>query len=298
MTLPIAYFNGSWIESPQLCLPMNDLGFLQGVTLVERLRTFAGNTFCLERHLLRLHRSLEIVGWDAETLCAEVKTAIEEFVVRNAPLLADGDDWSIVALVTPGKTADATQPTVCVHGQSLPFSQWAEQFELGVEVAFSGIRQIPANCLPPELKCRSRMHYYLADRQAAATNPAARALLFDQQGFVSEMSTANVVTFFPDRGLVTPRLSGVLPGISLAVLLELADKLGIAHAEDDLRAEQFAAAQEAMLTSTSVSVQPIVRVDSRPIGTGKPGPIYQQLLAAWSTLVGVDIAEQARQCAR
>ncbi len=297
MTLPIAYFSGSWIESAQLCLPMDDLGCLQGVTVVERLRTFAGDVFCLDKHLLRLRRSLEIVGWKAESLCAEVNAAITEFVKRNAALLPEGNDWSITALITPGKTADAAQPTVCVHGQ-LPFELWAKQFEQGVEVAFSDIRQIPNNCLPPELKCRSRMHYYLADQQAAAANPAARALLLDQQGFVSEMSSANVVAFFPDRGLVAPRISGVLPGISLAVLLELADKLGIAHAEDDLRPEQFVAAQEAMLTSTSISVQPMVRVESRPIGDGKPGPIYRQLLAAWSASVDVDIATQARQFAR
>jgi len=244
-----------------------------------------------------LRRSLEIVGWEAEPLCAEVKAAIAEFVQRNTALLPDGSDWSIVALITPGKTPDAAQPTVCVHGEPLPFELWSQQFEQGVEVAFSDIRQIPGNCLPAELKCRSRMHYYLADQQVAAANPAARALLLDQQGFVSEMSTANVAAFFPDRGLVTPRLSGVLPGISLAMLLELADKLGIAHAEDDLRPEQFSAAQEAMLTSTSVSVQPIVRVDGRPIGDGKPGQIYRRLIAAWSEWVGVDITAQARQLA-
>jgi branched-subunit amino acid aminotransferase/4-amino-4-deoxychorismate lyase len=141
------------------------------------------------------------------------------------------------------------------------------------------------------------MHYYLADREADRRCPGARAVLLDQNGFVGEASTANVVAYFKNRGLVTPRLAGVLPGISQQMLFELADDLDIPHAEADMRPAELAAANEVFITSTSICLQPVVHQDGKPIGDGRPGPIYRQLLGAWGRKVGVDIAAQACQFA-
>ncbi len=293
MTAPLAYFNGAWIPSQELFVSIDDLGFLLGATVVERMRTFAGEVFRADDHLRRLNRSLEIVGWNAQVLCGQVAAAIDGIVRRNASLFQEGDDWTVVVFITPGKTPEAAQPTVCVHGHPLPFHQWSQQYQTGAEGVITDVRQAPGNCWPAELKCRSRMHYYLADRQAEATVPGGRAILLDQAGKVGEASTANVVAFFEDRGLVTPRLTQVLPGISQQVLFELAASLGIPHTEADLLPEQLATADEIFLTSTSSCLLPIVRLDRRPVGTGAPGPVFQQLLAAWSKLAGVDIAGQA-----
>lgn len=297
MNLGQAYYNGQWIAAGALAVPIDDLGFLLGVTVVERLRTFNGQPFRLEEHLARLRRSLEIVGWNAERLTNDVRGSLSGWVERNSHLIAPGDDWSLAAFITPGKTADAARPTVCIHGFPLPFAGWASKFADGVAVCVVEVRQTPANCWPPELKCRSRMHYYLADRQADRRCPGARAVLLDQRGFVGEASTANVVAYYRDRGLVTPRLEGVLPGISQQVLFELADELGIARGEADITPSELAAADEVFLSSTSVCLLPVVVQDSQSIGDGRPGPVYRQLLAAWSDRVGVDVAEQARRFA-
>ncbi|HEX6962915.1 MAG TPA: aminotransferase class IV, partial [Lacipirellula sp.] len=247
--------------------------------------------------LARLRHSLEIVGWNLEPLVNEIGDVIAAFVDVNAEHIAPGDDWSIAAFVTPGETADAARPTVCVHGGPIPFSQWSHKFEEGVEVCITDVRQVPQNCWPSELKCRSRMHYYLADQEAARKCPGARALLLDQRGFIGEASTANFVAYFADRGLVTPKLDDVLPGISLQFLFELADELGIPHGEADLLPADLVAASEVMLTSTSICIQPVVKMDDQSIAGGQPGPVYRKLLAAWSEKVDVDIAVQARQFA-
>jgi branched-subunit amino acid aminotransferase/4-amino-4-deoxychorismate lyase len=97
--------------------------------------------------------------------------------------------------------------------------------------------------------------------------------------------------------LVVPRLDGVLPGISQAFLFELADELGIPRQEGDIPPDELFAADEVLLTSTSVCVLPVVQVDARTIGAGAPGPTYRQMLAAWSQRVGIDIAAQARHFA-
>ena len=296
MDSPWAYMNGEWVRNTQLHVAVDDVGFLLGATVTERLRTFRGQVFRLTAHMQRLQRSLEIIGLDAETITAEVAEAVPELLVRNRGQIAADDDWSIVAFVTPGISGSG-RPTVCVHGHPLPFHLWASQFEAGVSVEVSDIRQVPPNCWPPELKCRSRMHYYLADREAAARRPGARAILLDQDGFVAEASTANVLVYCDGEGLVSPPHEHILAGVSLGVVHELSRQIGVPFVTRPLSASELRSANEAMLTSTSICVLPIVECDGEAIGSGKPGPMYRQLLAAWSELVGLDVADQARRFA-
>jgi len=296
MAITWAYLNGRWIPDAELSIGVDDFGFLLGATVTERLRTFRGQAFRLDEHLRRLRHSLEIVGLPADEISAQIGDAIKEFVERNRSQLPSDDDWSISAFATPGTSA-AGPPTVCVHGYPLPFARWASQFEDGMRVAVSDVRQIPPQSLPPELKCRSRMHYYLADRRAAAAQPGARAILLDEDGFVAEATTANVLIWREGEGLVSPPSRHILFGVSLGVIQELAAKLGVPFVKRTLSIEELQTADEAMLTSTSVCLLPVTECDGRPIGAGRPGPIYRRLLAAWSELVGVDIAGQARRVA-
>ena len=295
MNTATAYFNGKWIPSEELRLPIDDLGFIWGTTVVERLRTFHGQLFKPEEHFQRLQRSLKIMGWDAASLSQEVAQASQQFIEWNASLFLPDDDWNVVVFITPGKTLDACQPTVCVHGQPLPFHNWAHQYQSGIHCTIVDVQQIPSECWPAELKCRSRMHYFLADHQARTKNPGSQAILLDQQGNIGEASTANVVAYFSDRGLVTPRRSKVLPGVSQQVLFDLADSLGLPQCEDDLSPTQIAKADEIFLTSTSICLLPVVSLDGREVAQGKPGPVYQKLLSAWGNLVKIDIAAQAKQ---
>jgi len=207
-----AYLNGRWVPSSALCLPIDDLGFLLGATVVERMRTFSGKIFRLDDHLQRLQRSLEIVGWDAEGIGQQVAIACDGFFPRNPSLVGTDDDCGVVVFITPGQTRDARQPTVCVHGHPLPFCDWAQDYETGVEAAVVKVRQVPSECWPTEIKCRSRMHYYLADQEADSQSPGAKAILLDGEGNVGEGTTANVVAYFADQGLVTPRRSNLRVG--------------------------------------------------------------------------------------
>ena len=124
---------------------------------------------------------------------------------------------------TPGPYAAMTggsspNPTVGVHTFPLRFDLWAGKYASGESLATTDVEQVSARCWPPELKCRSRMHYYLADREARARYPDSRALTLDDDGFVTETTSANLVIYKEKRGLVTPPAEKILPGISLAVL--------------------------------------------------------------------------------
>lgn len=292
-----AYFNGEWIDDARLAIPVGDLGFALGLTITERLRTFGGRVWRQAEHVRRLRRSAQIVGIDP-AVADELDSAITEFMRRHEPLRAATavdsveDDWAIVAFATPGVGG---VPTRCVHGFPLEFASWAHQYDAGVSVWTSSHRQTPENCWPAELKCRSRMHYYLADQEARRREPGARAILLDQDGFVGEASTANVVVYNAGEGIVSPVMAKVLPGVSVAVLRELAAASGVPFVERDLTIEEFRSADEAWMSSTSICLLPVVRCDGEAIGNGRPGPIYARMLGAWDAAVGLDVAGQARR---
>ena len=289
-----AYLNGMFVPAAEVALAADDAGFLWGATVTERLRTFGGELFRLPAHLERLARSMEIVGIDPGMDQAALGEVAAELVRRNFAQVAEGDDLGLVIFATPGREG-AARPTVCLHTTPLAHETWAEKYEHGDALVVTPIEQVSARCWPPELKCRSRMHYYLADREAARIDPGSRALLLDAEGHVVEASTANVVIFRQGEGLISPPRNRVLPGISLAVLEELAAAENIPFSHRDLRPEDVATADEVLLTSTSSCLLPVTRFNKTAVGSGKPGPMFQRLVRAWSKSVGVDFVAQTRE---
>ena len=291
----LAYINGEWTDDPAaLTVSVDDIGFLVGATVSDRLRTFAGKVFRLDEHAARFQRSLEIVGIDTQPTVDEMRRAVADFPQRNRDRIDAEDDWSISVFATPG-VVSRRKPTLCVHGQHLPFADWSKQYESGLAVRISDVRQVPSNCWPRELKCRSRMHYYLADRDAAAQEAGARAVLLDESGYVIEASTANILLHYGKEGWVTPRQETVLPGISQSMVARLAESLELPWTSRDVSPSELTAADEVMLTSTSSCILPVVRCDGKQVGNGKPGDVFRLLLAAWSEAVGVDIVAQAQR---
>lgn len=303
MPEPIAYLRGKWLPLSQAVVSAYDVGFMQGVTVAEQLRTFGGRLFRLDQHLARLARSLAIVGVDAGLPLAELTEIAETLATQNHKLLDPDDDLGLTMFVTPGpppafaSSAGHQGPVVCVHTQPLPFATWAEKYAAGDALAVTSVVQVPDACWPAELKCRSRMHYYLADREASRRDPGARALLLDQAGHVTEASTANLLIYDPHVGLISPPRERILPGVTFAVIGELAAQLGIPLVHRDLSVDDVARAGEVLLSSTSPCIWSVTRLNGQPIGDGRPGPIAERLRQAWNAMVGFDIAAQARRFA-
>jgi len=302
MPEPLAYLNGQLIPASQATLPVYDTGFVLGSTVTEQLRTFRGEIFRLTDHLARLEHSLQISGIRTQESIEDLAEIAGRLVAGNIGPIDPDDDLGLCIFITPGPyvamaEGAADGPTVCLHTYRLPFALWASAYERGISLRTTTVKQVPRDCWPAELKCRSRMHYYLADRLAAQAEPGSRALLLDDDEFVCETSTANIVAYWPDEGLISPRQEKVLPGISLRVAEELAGQHGIAWSHRDFGIDELARAEEVFLTSTPNCILPVTRFNSAPMGTGKPGPIFARLLSAWNDVVGLDIAAQARQFA-
>ncbi len=303
MSEPIAYFGGQLIPASQAVVPVFDAGFVLGATVTEQLRTFHGELFRMPEHLARLGHSLEIAGMRPNEGLSDLAEISHRLVAHNRGLLDPDDGLGLSIFITPGPYAaladgERGSPLVCLHTYQLPFQLWAEAYERGVALATTSVQQVPPGCWPPELKCRSRMHYYLADREAAARHSGARALLLDEKGFISEASTANVVLLLRGEGLVSPPRTQVLPGISLQVLVELAGRLGLPFIERQILPGELVAADEVLLTSTPNCLLPVTQFNGKAIGSGRAGEAFQRLLAAWNEMVGIDIAEQARRFAK
>jgi branched-subunit amino acid aminotransferase/4-amino-4-deoxychorismate lyase len=167
----------------------------------------------------------------------------------------------------------------------------------GAHLVTPSIRHVPPQCLDPKIKCRSRMHYYLAEKEAQLVDPEASALLLDLAGNVTETSAAN---FFIVEGgtLISPTLVNTLPGVSRARVIDLAARLGIGFAERDIQVFNVINAAEAMTASTPYCLMPVTRINGLPIGDGKPGRVFDRLIAAWSEEVGLDIRKQIAEGAR
>jgi len=302
MDQPQAYLGGKWIPGSEAAVPVGDAGFVLGATVTEQLRTFGGKLFHLDDHLDRLGDSLRIVGIEPVETIDEIGHIARQLVARNHPLLAAGDDLGLAIFVTPGPypaypPPTQTGPLVCLHTYPLPFHLWAEKYTTGQALVTTQIEQVDPRCWPPELKCRSRMHYYLADRRAAEIDPSARALLLDGEGSVTEASTANILIYREAEGLVSPPEDKILHGISLAVAWELARSLGIPTVRRDLSPDDVAGADEVLLGSTPLCLLPVTRFGGRPIGDGKPGDMFHRLMAAWNALAGIDVVAQAERFA-
>lgn len=300
MTEPVAYLNGRLMPQSALSLAVYDAGFVLGATVSEQLRTFGGRLFRLDRHLDRLMRSLEVIGVDPGLSRDQFKETADDLVAQNRTLYDAGDDLGLAIFVTPGPYATfappgTNGPTLCLHTYPVPFDRFAHLYEDGDGLAIPTVRQVSSRSWPRRLKCRSRMHYYLADRQAREIDPHGRALLLDEQGFVTEATTASLIIVEDGPTVVSPPHEKILPGISVAVVAELAAKLGIPFVERDLKPDDVSAANEILLAGTTPCLLPVTRFNGRPITSPRPGPVFRRLIEAWSELVGVDIVAQARR---
>ena len=305
MPEPLVYLTGKLVPASQAHLAIFDAGIVLGATVTEMTRTFRHEPYRLDDHLARLFRSLKYTRMDIGMTQQELGDVSRELLAHNATLIDPQDELGLIHFVTAGefpvyagsagRSARLT-PTVCAHTFPMPFELWASKLDTGSHLVTPSIRHVPPQCYDPKMKYRSRMHYYLADKEAQLVDPDASALLLDLAGNVTETGGANFLMV--ERGtIISPTLTNTLPGISRATVIELAAKLGIPFVEKDIQVHSVMNADEAFTTTTPYCIMPVTKINGVPIGDGRPGPIWKRLMAAWSELVGIDIERQIRDSA-
>lgn len=300
MTECIVYLNGNLVPESEAHISIYDTGIVQGATVAEMTRTFKHQPFRLDDHLDRLFRSLRYAEFDIGMSPKQLKSITLEVLGHNVGLIPADGELGIVHFVTAGELQGyvgsagcvaRTTPTVCVHTFSINYHIFAEKIKNGAHAVTAVNRHVPPQCVDPKIKCRSRMHWYLAERQVRLVDPDAICLALDLDGNVTEASGSNILIL--DRGtLVSPPRHHILPGVSRETVIELATELGIPFEERPIQIHDVVNADEAYSTTTPYSICALTRMNGIQIGDGKPGPVYHQIVEAWSERVGVHIANQ------
>jgi branched-chain amino acid aminotransferase len=275
------YVNGRITDERDAVVSVFDHGFLYGEGVYETLRTYNGRLFLYERHARRLRRSAAMIALDVPFTDAALRQAIADTMTRAG---FDGEAY-VRVLVTRG-TGDLTydpratpSPTlvIIVKPQVDPSP---DTFRDGVRVAIVDIiRNHPAS-VNPLIKSNNLMNNALA-MQEAIRRGAFEGVMRNYRGELTECTTANLFVVKDGTVLTPPLDAGLLAGITREFIFEIGHGTGIHVREAVLRDDDFYGADEAFLTSTTREAVPIVVVDDRTIGSGKPGPVTLKLLDAF-----------------
>lgn len=298
MNTPIAWMNGEMIPYSQAAVPVWDLGTVAGASITEMSRTFGHEPFRIPQHLSRLLNSVRSIGFPLNYDLQQLQAAITAVLSYNVPLISAESELGIVIFSTAGPNstylgadlARRTMATTAVHTFELPFETWRPQLDRGVRLRVARVRQIPNDCFDVTLKVRNRLHWWLADREVAEQEPGSKALLLDHAGFIAETSTSAIHLVRNGR-IISPD-SGVLNSLSSQLMEEFAMELGIPFERRPVPQGELNYASEIFLTSSAATILPVSHVNGQPIGDSIRGPVFEQLAACWSKLVGVDILQQ------
>lgn len=299
------------LEAAQL--PIWDLGFAQGVSVTEQLRTLGGKLWLLESHLRRLEQGLRLAWLQWPLILGDqplprLGELLRQLSGHSLGELQPGDDLGLCVIVTGGDhprfRAAAAEPLrgsrLVAHTFQLPHAEQAKRHGSGVRLVTVPTREIPGACLDRRLKSRSRMHYWIAQQQAEFAVSGSQALLLDLEGNVAESPAATIVAIDGrKRCLLVPPAESILPGTCLDWFLDLAGKFQLEVLRRPLSVADLQAASEVLSLSTPGVISPVVEVDGQRIGGGKTvgGEIYWRVVVEIGDTTGVDLINQSRSFA-
>ena len=290
---PRYHVDGDLVPAAEATVSVEDRGFAYGDAAFETMRAYGGDVFRWDAHAARLAETCEALALDHGLSDAELKRRVDETLAGND--LADAYvKLSITRGVQPG-TLDPrpeVDPTVVVIAKPLPRggvgSDPVHGGPAGVETAET--RRPADRALPAAAKTHNYLNGILARLELRATD-ADEALLLDPEGNVAEGATANL--FFADGGVLrTPSLDGpILPGITRATVIELAESEGVSVEEGTYAPEAVRSADEVFLTNSTWEVRPVATVDGRAVdgdGEGVAGPLTTRLARLFDRRVEAD----------
>jgi branched-chain amino acid aminotransferase len=278
------YINGHLYDKEDAKISVYDHGFLYGDGVFEGLRSYGGKVFRLEQHLDRLWKSARAIWLEIPTSRQAMAQAIHETLKANKI-----EDGYIRLVVTRGAGSLGLDPNRTSNPQIIIITDHIalyprELYEQGLEiVTASTIRNHPA-ALSPRIKSLNYLNNILAKIEGLQAG-CIEALMLNTKGEVAECTGDNI--FLVREGvLFTPPLdAGILEGITRGAVIELA-RLGRREVREvPLTRHDVYIADECFLTGTAAEVIPVVKVDGRSIGDGRPGPITRELLAQFHRLI-------------
>ncbi|MBT9253335.1 MAG: branched-chain-amino-acid transaminase [Brockia lithotrophica] len=291
------FVDGDFVSKEEAKLSVYDHGLLYGDGVFEGIRAYEGKVFRLREHMERLYASARAILLEVPYPLEDFEEIVLETLRRNE--LATG---YIRIVVTRGRGDLGLDPRSCPRASVVvvaePLALFPrELYEKGIRLFTVAVRRPRQDILPPQVKSLNYLNNVYAKVQARRAG-YDEALLLNTEGYVTEGSGENIFLVKDGVLLTPPPWVGILKGITRAAVLELANERGIPAREEVLTLTDVYTADEVFLTGTAAEIVPVVEVDGRTIGTGKPGPITGELLEAFRELTrveGVPVAPSARR---
>lgn len=272
--MSLAYLNGKYQPLAETRVSVMDRGFLFGDGVYEVIPVYARQPFRLHEHLQRLKNSLAATRIDNPHSDSEWSSIVARIIDASSSA-----DQQVYLQVTRGAAplrnhafpADTTPTALVMSDPLLPPAP---------ELLTSGVTAVTADDIR-WLRCDIKATSLLANcllRQLAVDAGCAETVLF-RDGILTEGAAANIF-IVKDGVLLAPQKSHLmLPGITYDVILEIVAQQRLPHRVRDISADEVREADEVLLTSSTREVLPIVEIDGRPVGQGRPGALTQALAA-------------------
>jgi branched-chain amino acid aminotransferase len=275
------YVNGTITPADRAVIPVYDHGFVYGEGVYETLRTYNRVPFLYDRHVTRLRQSAHHlaldVPFDDESLAKWIRQTVDaagelrEAYIRVLLTRGVGElTYDIAATPTPSLV-------IIVKPLDEPAERAARD---GITISLVDVIRNHPQSVNPIIKSNNLLNNALA-MQAAYRRGGEEALMCNYRGELSECAQSNF--FLVRRGAaLTPKSeAGLLEGVTRAFLFEVGREAGVEVRDETLYPTDLANADEAFITSTTRELSPVVRIDDRVVGSGRPGPITLKLLAAY-----------------
>jgi branched-chain amino acid aminotransferase len=281
------YLNDRLVDASEAKVSVFDHGLLYGDGIFEGIRLYDGCVFKLEAHLERLEYSAKAIMLKMPWTRQQISDAVCETCRANN--LKDG---YIRLVVTRGEGSlglsiqNCKQPQLIIIADTIQLYP-KEFYDNGLSIITVPTRRCNPAALPPTVKSLNYLNNILAKIEAQHLG-YHEAIMLNDQGYVAECTGDNVFVIHKGE-LITPSASaGALKGITRDTALEIADELGIPWREANMTRYDVWVADELFLTGTAAEIVPIVEVDARPIGDGKPGEITGRFLESFRRRVSFD----------
>jgi len=280
------YLNGKLIPAKEAVVSVFDHGFLYGDGIYETMRVYDGVIFMLDKHLRRFHRSASMIGltipYDRDIL----KKSLYETLLANSLKNA-----FVRLTISRGRGPIGLDPDLCPEPTVVVITEEMKEYpkefyERGISVIIPETKRNLREAINPQIKSLNFLNNILAKIEAKRKD-AYEAVMLNAYGKLTEGTVCNVF-FYEDDILCTPSVvCGILDGITRGVIIDLALRKGLRVEEGEFAKEDIYAATEVFLTSTTLEVMPVSKVDEKEYAVGK---ITKLLLKAYRDEVNTHIA--------
>ena len=280
----LIYINGEMVPREEAKVSVFDHGYLYGDGVFEGIRTYNGRVFKLTEHLERLYESAKSILLNIPLTMEELERDVLETVRQN-----DLRDAYIRIVVSRGPGDLGLDPNKCVHPTVVIIASKIsifpqELYDEGLKVVTVATRRNIPDALDPKIKSLNYLNNILVKIEANQAG-VLEAIMFNRSGYITEGSGDNI--FIVRKGIIItpPTYVGALEGITREVVMGLAQEKDYTVLERPFTRHDLYVASECFLTGTAAEVIPVIDVDGRIIGDGKPGKITCDIMKTFKDYV-------------